>query len=99
MGGGGSQARDLPVGFDFNSIAIHKHLPDPFYLEGTTSISIRDAIFREVASNLLIHREAVHFDTRQYSIVAWANGNIPDFARRLALRVEATLGPGPRKIV
>ena len=36
---------------------IHKHLPDPFYLEGTTSISIRDAIFREVASNLLIHRE------------------------------------------
>ena len=36
---------------------IHKHLPDPFYLEGTMSISIRDAIFREVASNLLIHRE------------------------------------------
>ncbi|HDR47061.1 MAG TPA: AAA family ATPase [Geoalkalibacter subterraneus] len=36
---------------------IHKHLPDPFYLEGTTSISIRDAIFREVASNILIHRE------------------------------------------
>ena len=34
-----------------------KHLPDPFYLEGTTSISIRDAIFREVASNILIHRE------------------------------------------
>ncbi|MDZ7758679.1 MAG: hypothetical protein U5L00_00255 [Desulfovermiculus sp.] len=36
---------------------IHKHLPDPFYLEGTTRISIRDAIFREVASNILIHRE------------------------------------------
>ena len=36
---------------------VHKHLPDTFYLEGTTSISIRDAIFREVASNLLIHRE------------------------------------------
>jgi len=36
---------------------IHKHLPAPFYLEGTTSISIRDAIFREVASNILIHRE------------------------------------------
>ena len=35
----------------------NKHLPDPFYLEGTTSISIRDAIFREVASNILIHRE------------------------------------------
>ncbi|MCK5521010.1 MAG: putative DNA binding domain-containing protein, partial [Candidatus Marinimicrobia bacterium] len=36
---------------------IAKHLPDPFYLEGTTRISLRDRIFREVASNLLIHRE------------------------------------------
>ncbi|RPJ14471.1 MAG: AAA family ATPase [Deltaproteobacteria bacterium] len=36
---------------------IHKHLPDPFFLEGMTSISIRDAIFREVTSNILIHRE------------------------------------------
>ena len=36
---------------------IQKHLPDPFYLEGIERISIRDAIFREVASNILIHRE------------------------------------------
>ncbi|MDD4220717.1 MAG: hypothetical protein PHR10_11130, partial [Sphaerochaetaceae bacterium] len=36
---------------------IAKHLPNPFYLEGTTNISIRDVIFREVASNILIHRE------------------------------------------
>ena len=36
---------------------IQKHLPDPFYLEGIDRISIRDAIFREVASNILIHRE------------------------------------------
>jgi ATP-dependent DNA helicase RecG len=36
---------------------VQKHLPDPFYLEGTNRISIRDAIFREVASNILIHRE------------------------------------------
>jgi len=36
---------------------VAKHLPDPFYLEGDTRISIRDAIFREVASNILIHRE------------------------------------------
>jgi len=36
---------------------IQKHLPDPFYLEGMERISIRDAIFREVASNILIHRE------------------------------------------
>jgi len=36
---------------------VQKHLPDPFYLEGIERISIRDAIFREVASNILIHRE------------------------------------------
>ncbi len=36
---------------------VQKHLPDPFHLEGTNRISIRDAIFREVASNILIHRE------------------------------------------
>ena len=36
---------------------VKKHLPDPFYLEGVERRSLRDAIFREVASNLLIHRE------------------------------------------
>lgn len=36
---------------------IKKHLPDPFFLDGILRISLRDTIFREVASNLLIHRE------------------------------------------
>jgi ATP-dependent DNA helicase RecG len=36
---------------------VQKHLPDPFYLEDMERISLRDAIFREVASNMLIHRE------------------------------------------
>lgn len=36
---------------------VQKHLPDPFFLEGTDRISLRDVIFREVASNMLIHRE------------------------------------------
>ncbi len=36
---------------------VKKHLPDPFYLEGIERRSLRDAIFREVASNMLIHRE------------------------------------------
>jgi len=36
---------------------VRKHLPDPFYLEGTDRKSLREAIFREVASNMLIHRE------------------------------------------
>ena len=34
-----------------------KHLSDPFYLEGTQRISVRDKIIREIASNILIHRE------------------------------------------
>jgi len=34
-----------------------KHLPDKFYLEDEQRISLRDHIIREVASNILIHRE------------------------------------------
>ncbi|MGH4049816.1 MAG: RNA-binding domain-containing protein [Clostridium sp.] len=36
---------------------VSKHLNDNFYLEGDIRISLRDKIFREVISNLLIHRE------------------------------------------
>lgn len=36
---------------------VQKHIPDPFFLEGMERMSLRDAIFREVASNILIHRE------------------------------------------
>ena len=34
-----------------------KHLPDPFYTEKSQRISVRDHIVRELASNVLIHRE------------------------------------------
>jgi ATP-dependent DNA helicase RecG len=36
---------------------VGKHLPDPFYLEGDSRVSLREKIFREVASNIIIHRE------------------------------------------
>ena len=36
---------------------IAKHLNDKFYLEKDQRISLRDKIFREVVSNILIHRE------------------------------------------
>jgi ATP-dependent DNA helicase RecG len=36
---------------------IGKHLSDKFYLEGTQRISLRDRLFREIVSNMLIHRE------------------------------------------
>ncbi len=34
-----------------------KHLADPFYLEGTQRLSVRNKILREIASNILMHRE------------------------------------------
>ncbi len=36
---------------------VAKHLNDKFYLEGDQRVSLRDKIFREAISNLLIHRE------------------------------------------
>lgn len=36
---------------------VEKHLNDPFYLEGTERVSLRDRIFRELVSNLIAHRE------------------------------------------
>ncbi len=44
-------AYDLLMGF------IEKHVNDPFYLEGTTRISLRSKIFRELISNIIAHRE------------------------------------------
>ena len=44
-------AYDLMMGF------VEKHLNDPFYLEGTMRISLRDKIFREAVSNIVSHRE------------------------------------------
>lgn len=36
---------------------VNKHLPSPFYLEGDVRIDIRSILFREIAVNMLIHRE------------------------------------------
>lgn len=36
---------------------IAKHLNDKFYLEKDQRVSLRDTIFREVVSNILVHRE------------------------------------------
>lgn len=43
--------------FDRLMSFVAKHLPDKFYLEGVHRISLRGRLFREVVSNLLIHRE------------------------------------------
>jgi len=36
---------------------VAKHLSDQFYLEGTQRVSLRSKIFREIAANLIVHRE------------------------------------------
>ncbi len=60
---------------------VKKHLPDPFYLEGIERRSLRDMIFREVASNILIHREyasgAVSRLIIEYGKVTTDNPNRP----------------------
>ena len=48
---------NLVDSFDRLMAFVEKHLNDTFYLEGDQRISIRNKIFREVCSNLLIHRE------------------------------------------
>lgn len=60
---------------------VAKHLPDPFFLERDLRISVRDAIFREIASNLLIHREYLNpFPARmiiERGLVRTENSNKP----------------------
>jgi ATP-dependent DNA helicase RecG len=48
---------NLVESYDRLMAFVQKHLNDPFYLEGTQRISIRNKVFREVCSNLLMHRE------------------------------------------
>ncbi len=60
---------------------VNKHLPSPFYLEGTARIDIRNVIFREIAANILVHREySSHFPARfviEKDRIFTENGNKP----------------------
>ena len=48
---------NLMESYDRLMAFVTKHLPDKFFLEKDQRISLRDHIFREVAANMLIHRE------------------------------------------
>ena len=39
---------------------INRNLPDKFHIEGIQRIDLRDKIFREMAANVIIHREYAH---------------------------------------
>ena len=64
-----------------------KHLSDKFYLEGTQRISLRDAIFREIIANMLIHREYTNAFPSSFIIynnmVETKNANKPVFIGQL----------------
>ncbi len=47
----------LLLAYDRLMAFVRKHLADPFSLDGTQRVSLRDIIFREVIVNLLAHRE------------------------------------------
>jgi ATP-dependent DNA helicase RecG len=79
---------------------VQKHLSDPFYLEGIERKSLRDAIFREVASNLIIHREFISgVPARliiEYGKVTTYNANRP---HGFGLLNPATFSPYPKNPV
>ena len=60
---------------------VAKHLPSPFYLEGTSRIDIRNIIFREIAVNLLVHRKYTnHYPAKlvlEKDRIFTENGNKP----------------------
>jgi ATP-dependent DNA helicase RecG len=66
---------------------VRKHTPDRFYLEGDVRLSIRDIIFREVITNMLIHREFYSYFRATLTVykdtVVAENGNIPYIMGRI----------------
>lgn len=61
---------------------VTKHLPDKFYLEGDTRISLRERIFREVIANLIVHREYTNAHSATFTIfkdkIEMQNANNPN---------------------
>ncbi len=74
-------AFDLLMGF------VEKHLNDPFYMEGTTSISLRSIIFRELVANIIAHREYTSAAPATMMIyqdrVEFKNPNVPHYHGRI----------------
>jgi len=62
---------------------IKKHLPERFYLMGNQRVDLRDKIFREVISNVILHREYTSALSTEIIITADAvtitNPNKPHF--------------------
>ena len=91
---------NLIESYDHIIAFVEKHLSDPFFLEGTNRISLRAAIFREVAANILIHREYTNaYPAKliiEYGQVRTENANKP---HGFGLLNPATITPLPKNPV
>ncbi|URA10320.1 winged helix-turn-helix transcriptional regulator [Thermospira aquatica] len=81
---------NLIESFDRIMAFSEKHLPDPFYLEGSQRVSLRSKIMREIASNVLIHREYMHAHPAKIIFeknrIFCENANRPHFRGNISLK-------------
>lgn len=61
-------ATNLLESFDRLMGLCRKHTDDPFHLDGTQAVSVRDVICRELVSNTLMHRERLSPMTARITI-------------------------------
>ncbi len=62
--------RNLIDSYDEIMAFVAKHLPDKFHLEGDQRIDLRTNIFREIAANIVVHREYTNALPTQFIIYA-----------------------------
>ncbi len=78
---------NLIEAFDGLMTFVEKHLNDPFYLDGTERVSLRDRIFRELVSNLIAHREYTSAAPASITIfrdrVVFSNPHVPNIQGRI----------------
>ena len=73
--------------FDILTAFCEKHLDDPFFIEGSERVNLRDRIFRELISNLIAHREYTSAAPASLTIfkdkVVFKNPHVPHISGKL----------------
>jgi len=69
---------------------VEKHLPNKFYMEGITRVSLREKIFREVIANIIVHREYTNAHPASMIIykdkVEFLNANNPNGSGPISIK-------------
>lgn len=66
------------------------------YFEAGFALGLHKIVFWTVRESDL---DKVHFDNRQYNFIVWKPDSLPEFKRKLHLRIEAVMGHGPHDTV